>query len=132
MLNTHADSLGGQPSLENRARIWLIQAGYTLPVGRIGVEPALRYTNINYDLGTDVSEAYDATAGSLGSGSNNNVFGVSTGDADSGLSGHQVDAGVNLYFVKHVIEMQIDYSYWRAEAGRGRANILRVQEQIAF
>ena len=132
MLNTHADSLSGGPDLDNRSRIWLIQAGWTFTAGNIGIEPALRYTSINYDLGSDVAEAYDATAGSLGSGSANNVFGISTGDADSGLSGHQIDAGVNLYFVKHIIEMQIDYSYWRAEAGQGKANILRVQEQVAF
>jgi hypothetical protein len=136
-LNTTANAVvGAPPTLKNRAQIWLLQAGYTIPVDGMGIEPAVRYTKINYGLATQVADNYDGPAAvggaSLASGSNNGVFGQNAVDADSGLSGHQIDVGVNVYFVKHTIEMQIDYSYWKAEYGSARANIFRVQEQIAF
>ena len=133
-LNTTATGINAPTpaTLRNRARIWLIQAGYTIPIDSMGIEPALRYSAINYGLGTEIASDYDATSGSLPSGSNNGVFGVNANDADSGLSGRQIDAGVNLYLRHHIIELQLDYSYWRAAYGQGRANILRLQEQIAF
>ena len=133
-LNTTANSLNtpSNPTLRNRAQIFLIQAGYTIPVAGIGIEPAVRFTKMNYGLATAIASNYDETAQSLPSGANNNVFGLSGGDADSGLTGRQIDAGVNFYFVKHMIEMQVDYSYWDAAYGQAKANILRVQEQIAF
>lgn len=134
-LNTHANNVYTGPSQEAISRIWLIQAGYTFPVDGIGVEPALRFTQIRYDEGHDIAENYDSsTAGPLGTGTSNGIFGIGTapGDPENGLSGRQVDAGVNLFFVKHVFEMQIDYSYWKADTGDAHANIVRVQEQVAF
>jgi hypothetical protein len=136
-LQTKADAVtpGAANLPTNVSRILLVQAGYCIPVDGMGIEPALRFTSIDYRTGNDPVQAadnYDATGGALGTGSSNSVFGVSGGDQESGLSGHQIDAGVNLYFKKHIIETQIDYSYWHAAIGTAKANIVRVQEQLAF
>jgi hypothetical protein len=128
-LRTENDSLLGAGDAKINSRIWLIQAGYAMPVGSTFVEPALRFTKIDYDTATTETVNYNGTVGGLPPA----LTGAPTGtDSENGLSGKQLDVGVNWYLSGHNIQIQLAYSYWKAEAGDAKANIVRLQEQVAF
>ncbi|MFM2089753.1 MAG: Phosphate-selective porin [Planctomycetota bacterium] len=93
--------------------VWRVQAGYAFPVGKYVLEPALRYQDIDTDTGTYQTPVYGA-------------------NRDYGDSGIEIDAGANLYLAGPRHKISALYTFWDAEHGEGRAQILRVQHQISF
>jgi hypothetical protein len=104
--------------VETKKQVWLVQAGYAMPLGDGIIEPALRYQAI--DLDTDNEE--EGT--SYGTG------------LDYGTSGTQVDVGVNYYLHGVNNKVQVAYTMWQGEedsAGdQASADILRAQWQLTF
>ncbi|HYE04275.1 MAG TPA: porin [Planctomycetota bacterium] len=93
------------------------QVGYAFPLGGDYVlEPALRYAII--DLDTDIDNV--AT----------NYSGVA--DAEHGLSGDEIEVGLNLYLDGHNNKLSLAYSMWNAEDGDADANVVRLQHQLNF
>lgn len=111
---------------KNRDRqIWLVQAGYALPLGDAVIEPAVRYTVIDLDK-DDVGEGENKdgkTGQSL----------PTYGSGEYGNSGKQWELGVN-YYPKgsHANKIQLGFQNWEAEQGKAKANILRAQWQLSF
>lgn len=112
-------SLATNVETETKRRIWLVQAGYALPLYDTVIEPAVRYTEI--DLNTD-------------NGNETGNFG--NGDY-AAVSGTQIEAGVNWYLHGHNNKLQLAYLTWEAEAapagqGKPSADIYRAQWQLSF
>jgi hypothetical protein len=105
-------------NVKTKKQIWLVQAGYALPLGDAFIEPAIRYTSI--DLDTDNEEEGSSYGTSL----------------DFGASGSQFDAGVNYYIHGHNNKVQLAYTNWKGEENAGgdkaKADILRAQWQLDF
>ncbi len=96
------------------AVIYLIQAGYALPWNDTVVEPAMRISYIDLNK-------------------NDNNETAAFGAADYGASGVQVELGANWYLNKHNNKLQVAYTNWDGEAaGKAKADIVRVQWQLAF
>ncbi len=94
--------------------IYLLQAGYALPWNDTVVEPALRVSYIDLNK------------------NDNNETGA-FGAADYGTSGTQLELGVNWYLNKHNNKLQAAWTNWDGEAaGKAKADIVRVQWQLAF
>lgn len=106
-------------TLDYKASVWLVQAGYALPLGDAFIEPAVRYQKI--DTNKD-----NTTEG--------NSYGT---NLDYGTSGSEIDFGVNYYIHEHKNKVQLSYSMWKGEESKvggyqAEANILRAQWQLAF
>lgn len=100
------------------ASVWLVQAGYAMPLGNAIIEPAVRYQVI--DKNTD-----------------NDKEGTSYGTAlDYGTSGTQIDVGVNYYISGNNNKVQVAYTMWEGEENAAgdtaTADILRAQWQLWF
>jgi hypothetical protein len=95
--------------------IWLVQAGYAIPVngGTQALELAGRYTFIDQN-----TEFRNETA--------------AFGSQDYGNSGTQEEVGLNWYFAGNSAKLGLNYLHWNAEAGASHENIWRLQQQIAF
>lgn len=102
---------------ETKGEVWLVQAGYALPLYDGVIEPAIRYTAIDLNKDNDTENA---------------VF----GKKDYGNSGTQIDVGVNYYIHGHNNKVQVAYTNWTGEenaAGdEASADIYRVQWQLNF
>ncbi len=98
--------------------IWLIQAGYALPLGDAFIEPAIRYTKI------DLNKDNDAEGSNFGS------------KLDYGASGSQIEGGVTYYISGHNNKLQLEYLNWQGEenaAGdKASADIVRAQWNLDF
>lgn len=98
--------------------VWLVQAGYAMPLGEAVIEPAIRYQVI--DKNTD--EDNEGTS-----------YGTSL---DYGNSGTQIDLGVNYYIHGNNNKVQVSYTMWEGEEVEGgdaaTADILRAQWQLWF
>ncbi len=96
------------------AVVYLIQAGYALPWNDTVLEPAARISYIDLDK-------------------NDNNETAAFGAADYGASGTQLELGVNWYLNKHNNKIQAAWTNWDGEAaGKAKADIVRVQWQLAF
>ncbi len=93
---------------------WDIQAGYAMPLDEFVIEPAIGYM---------VNDADKDNSGELA---------VYNGGVDNGGSGKTINLGVNFYWNGHDNKTQISYQNWKAESGKGDANIVRIQHQINF
>jgi hypothetical protein len=94
--------------------VYLVQAGYALPWNDMILEPAARISVIDLNKGDD-----DETS----------PFSAN----DYGASGVQYEVGANLYINKHNNKLQAAYTNWDGESsGSAKANIVRVQWQLAF
>jgi phosphate-selective porin len=93
---------------------WYAQAGYFLgPEKNVGPEIAFRYANIDFDQGIAPASA---------------AFGVTKID--------DWTAGINYYFVGHLLKLQADYTY-RVEGLQGTDvdhidHVFRLQAQLVF
>ncbi|MBN8525267.1 MAG: hypothetical protein J0M02_08030 [Planctomycetes bacterium] len=98
--------------------VWLVQAGYAMPLAGAVIEPAIRYQVI--DKNTD--EDNEGTS-----------YGTSL---DYGNSGTQIDLGVNYYIHGNNNKVQLSYTMWEGEEVEGgdaaTADILRAQWQLWF
>ncbi|HAT12026.1 MAG TPA: hypothetical protein DCS97_15920 [Planctomycetes bacterium] len=94
--------------------VYLLQAGYALPWKDTVLEPALRISYI--DLNKNDNNETDAFSAN-----------------DYGASGTQLELGVNWYLNKHNNKIQAGWTNWDGEAaGKAKADIVRVQWQLAF
>jgi hypothetical protein len=105
-------------------RIWLVQAGYALPMGDTFIEPAIRYSKIDLDR-----DNYTANADGI----------KNYGNGEYGGSGKQIEAGINWYLHGHNNKVQFAYQNWKAEAAKpglnnttAQANVYRAQWQLSF
>ncbi len=90
-----------------------VQAGYAFPLqGGMVLEPALRYQQL------DANKDVDSTA--------------SFGGSDFGVSGTEIDVGLNLYIKGHSQKVSALVTWWEAEEGNADATIVRFQHQITF
>lgn len=113
------DVVAGAAQADLEGRFWDIMAGYAIPVSDIYVEPAIRFSSVDTDKNTEVTNAgYNA--------------GAAGGAIDNGGDGTTFELGVNLYFDGHNNKMQIGFQHWSAENGDADANIIRIQQQISF
>jgi hypothetical protein len=107
-----------------KASVWLVQAGYAMPLGDAIIEPAIRYQVIDLNSDNDKEGlAYSQTSGS--------------GKAlDYGTSGNQIDIGVNYYISGNNNKIQVAYTMWEGEENtsgdKATADILRAQWQLWF
>jgi hypothetical protein len=97
---------------EKDKRIWLVQAGYALPMADSVVEPAFRFSRINLDDDSKESKPF--------------------GSGDYGASGYQTELGVNWYLAKANNKLSIQLIHWRAEEGEAKADVLRTMWQLYF
>jgi hypothetical protein len=102
-----------------KGRFWNIQAAFALPVEDIFVEPAIRYSVVDSDTNTTAA-------------ANPYNVGAAGGFMDNGGDGRTIDVGVNLYFNGHDNKIQVAFQSWKAEEGNGKANIIRIQQQLNF
>ena len=95
--------------------IWLIQAGYAIPVNHAtqALEIAGRFTEI------DQNTEFDHETAAFGS-------------QDYGNSGTQEEVGLNWYFSGHSAKLGLNYLHWNAESGAAHENIFRLQQQLSF
>jgi len=130
-LNVHQDSTtpAGFNGIDN-AQVFLAQAGYAIPVDGIFVEPALRFSWIDNNVGNrDTIGAYNT--GAVKSTMSIPTSVLTNGGTDGVNSGHQIDVGMNFYF-NRLMSTLVSYSYWKAKTGVADANIVRSQFQFVF
>ncbi len=104
--------------------VWLAQAGYAMRSDFLAegtfLEPVVRYTHI------DLQNSVDS--------GNNDLEVPSFGNKDYGNSGNQFELGANWYISgsNQKNKLGICWLHWKAEAGNGKADIVRLQHQINF
>ncbi|MBA3936324.1 MAG: hypothetical protein H0X38_02595 [Planctomycetes bacterium] len=103
-----------------KGQFWDVQVAYAIPVSGVFIEPAIRYSKIDNVKSSTVAGAVTSEKSTYGSG------------PDNGGSGNQWDIGVNCYWNGHAIKTQLAYQHWTAEDGSGKADIVRLQQQINF
>lgn len=115
----------GDTQKKNQTQVvWLAQAGYAMRSDFLAegtfLEPVVRYTHI------DLQKTVD-------SGSNDREV-PSFGNKDYGNSGNQFELGANWYISgsNQKNKLGICWLHWKAEAGNGKADIVRLQHQINF
>ena len=139
-INVHQDSTGAAGGINGKdnANVYIAQAGYTIPVMGIRMEPALRFSWIDNNVGNrSTIGAYNG--GTVATGTNGTTaMNIPSGDLQNGAgnpdglnSGKMYDVGLNFYF-NRVMGAQLSYSYWHAKTGIANANIIRSQWQVQF
>ena len=114
------DTLANTSDATKTRGVWVVgQIGYAMTqwvdTSGVLVEPAFRFSYLNADTKNDDEQT---------------VLGIEGADANS--SGYAFDVGANLYFNGHNNKLQIALQHWDAEAGEGKADLVRVQHQIWF
>ncbi len=122
LLASRGTSLTAAPDTDLHQRVFLVQAGYAVALDQgMAIEPAARVSFIDFDRANAGERvAYDGGPHNAGL------------DAEWGDSGRQVDLGLNLYLNRHGNKLQLSLSHWQAEAGDGKADIVRLQQQLFF
>lgn len=108
-----AIAAGAGADYETDRRIWLVQAGYAMPVGDKWVEPAVRFVRIDLDDDNRESTGYGSAS-------------------DYGSSGYQTEVGVNYYLNKTSNKLGLAFQHWRGEQSSSKADVVRAQWQLTF
>ncbi len=116
-----ATPISGGPETSIDQRVYTIQGGYAFPFESWMLEPCARLSLIDFDTQAGSTALnYDGTVQVPGS------------DAEWGDSGRQFDLGLNCYFKGHNNKLQLSFAHWQAKGGDAKANIWRLQHQLAF
>lgn len=111
-LNADFISAADRTGADIDSLVYLVQAGWAIPMDARIIEPALRIAIIDNNTDDD-NEA-------------------TTYDDEGGASGTYIDAGVNIYFDGHHNKLNIGLVSYSPESGDGDATVFRIQHQLNF